>query len=70
MNRSAADAAAEDDDAAESADEDEDEDEDDAADGDMGPPSISDANREPACFGATADVRELPRESDSTHPKK
>lgn len=68
MNRSAEDAAAEDDDAAEGAAEGKDE--EDAADGDMGPPSISDANREPACFGATADVRKLPRESDNTHPKK
>jgi hypothetical protein len=55
VNRSAA--AAE-----EGEDEDEEDEEEDAADGDMGPLSISDANREPACFGATADESHQPRD--------
>ena len=61
MNRSAA-AAEEGEDKEDEEDEDE-----DAAVGDMGPLSISDANREPACFGATADANHQPRESDFAH---
>jgi hypothetical protein len=62
VNRSAA--AAE-----EGEDEDEDDEEEEAADGDMGPLSISDANREPACFGATADASQQSKFAQHTNKR-